>query len=89
MSHAFTSALALRELYRSGEASPVEVTDELLDRIERLNPVLHCYLTVTADLPRQAARTAEGREQEARRAGAPARALPCPNGGHRRTHGAT
>ncbi len=69
MSHAFTSALALRELYRSGEASPVEVTDELLDRIERLNPVLHCYLTVTAELAREAAKTAEVRYQEARRAG--------------------
>jgi len=69
MSYAFTSALELRDLYRRGEASPVEVTEELLSRIDRLNPTLHCYLTVTDELARSAAAEAEARYREGRRTG--------------------
>jgi Asp-tRNA(Asn)/Glu-tRNA(Gln) amidotransferase A subunit family amidase len=66
---AYTSALDLLELYRSGEASPVEVTEQTLDRIERLNPSLHCFLTVTGDRARAAAADAERRYAEARACG--------------------
>jgi aspartyl-tRNA(Asn)/glutamyl-tRNA(Gln) amidotransferase subunit A len=38
--------------------SPVELTDALLDRIERLNPRLNAYMTVTAEQARAAARSA-------------------------------
>jgi aspartyl-tRNA(Asn)/glutamyl-tRNA(Gln) amidotransferase subunit A len=38
--------------------SPLELTDALLDRIERLNPQLNAYMTVTADAARAAARGA-------------------------------
>jgi aspartyl-tRNA(Asn)/glutamyl-tRNA(Gln) amidotransferase subunit A len=41
------------------EISPVEVTDAVLDRIERLDPALNAYITVTADSARHAARAAE------------------------------
>ena len=34
----YTSAIELGRLYRSRELSPVEVTDAVLARIERLNP---------------------------------------------------
>lgn len=44
---------------KSRELSPVEVTEEVLQRIERLNPSLNAFLTVTADAAREAARTAE------------------------------
>src|SRR5688572_26677885 len=53
------SALELREGYRRRELSPVEVVDATLDRIERLNPTLNAYVTVTADLARDRARRAE------------------------------
>jgi aspartyl-tRNA(Asn)/glutamyl-tRNA(Gln) amidotransferase subunit A len=53
------SALELRDGYRRRELSPVEVVDATLDRIDRLNPTLTAYVTVTADLARQQARRAE------------------------------
>jgi aspartyl-tRNA(Asn)/glutamyl-tRNA(Gln) amidotransferase subunit A len=39
--------------------SPVEIVDAFLARIERLNPTLNAYCTVTADQARAAARRAE------------------------------
>jgi aspartyl-tRNA(Asn)/glutamyl-tRNA(Gln) amidotransferase subunit A len=44
---------------RAGELSPVELTDFYLARIERLNPVLNAFITVTADEARAAARAAQ------------------------------
>jgi aspartyl-tRNA(Asn)/glutamyl-tRNA(Gln) amidotransferase subunit A len=41
------------------ELSPVELTDLILERIDRLNPKLDAFITVTADLARAQARTAE------------------------------
>jgi amidase len=41
------------------EVSPVEITCAMLDRIERLDPRLHSYLTVTADQALAQARAAE------------------------------
>jgi aspartyl-tRNA(Asn)/glutamyl-tRNA(Gln) amidotransferase subunit A len=41
--------------YRARELSPVEVADALLERIDRLNPVLNAYVTVLdGDLQKQA-----------------------------------
>ncbi len=41
------------------EVSPVEVTQAVLDRIERLNPTLNAFMTVTGDAALKAARGAE------------------------------
>src|SRR6202171_929988 len=52
----------IRELgarYRKRELSPVEVTQALLARIERLDPVLHAFVTLTADRALADARAAE------------------------------
>jgi aspartyl-tRNA(Asn)/glutamyl-tRNA(Gln) amidotransferase subunit A len=52
----------IRELgarYRRRELSPVEVTQALLARIERLDPVLHAFVTRTADRALADARAAE------------------------------
>ncbi len=57
----FTPATELGRLIRDRELSPVEITDAVLDRIDRLNPVLRAYLTVTADLAREQARAADAR----------------------------
>jgi hypothetical protein len=51
----------LGRLFRAKKLSPVEVTDAVLARIERLNPKLNAYLTVTADHARELARAAEAR----------------------------
>ena len=53
------SATDLAALIRRRKVSPVEVIDAVLDRIERLNPQLNAYVTVTADEARRAARAAE------------------------------
>ncbi len=55
----FTSATDLLAAFRSRELSPVEVTRAVLDRIERLNPMLNAYLTVDAEGALAAARAAE------------------------------
>ena len=55
----FTSAAVLLDLYKSGQASPVEVTRVLLERIERLNPKLNAYLHVDVDGALTSARAAE------------------------------
>ncbi len=52
----------IRELsgrLRSGEISPVELVEQTLTRIERLEPQLNAYITVTAGLAREQARAAE------------------------------
>jgi amidase len=55
----YTPATQLAAAIRAKQLSPVEVTDAMLARIERLNPTLNAYCTVTAELARTAARTAE------------------------------
>ena len=45
---------------RTRRLSPVELTRECLARIERFNPVLNAFITVTADLALDQARIAEG-----------------------------
>jgi Asp-tRNA(Asn)/Glu-tRNA(Gln) amidotransferase A subunit family amidase len=57
----YTPATELGRLYRARQLSPVEVTEAVLARIERLNPKLNAYLTVTADHARELARAAEER----------------------------
>jgi aspartyl-tRNA(Asn)/glutamyl-tRNA(Gln) amidotransferase subunit A len=61
MSEAIAYA-TIRELgarYRARELSPVEVTRALLARIEKLDPVLHAFVTLTADRALADARAAE------------------------------
>ncbi|HEY8602583.1 MAG TPA: amidase family protein [Thermomicrobiales bacterium] len=55
----YLSALELRQLYTRRELSPVEVTAAILARIERLNPHLNAFLTVTAARAMAEARAAE------------------------------
>ena len=55
----YLSAIELRDRFRRRELSPVESTSAILERIERLNPTLGAYVTVTGDLARGQAREAE------------------------------
>jgi aspartyl-tRNA(Asn)/glutamyl-tRNA(Gln) amidotransferase subunit A len=59
MNLAFLTISELSELIRTKQVSPVEVTKLMLQRIERLNPTLNAYITVTPDLAMTAAREAE------------------------------
>ncbi|HVC34122.1 MAG TPA: amidase [Chloroflexota bacterium] len=55
----FTPATELAGKVRARELSPVEVVEAYLARIERINPVVNAYCTVTADLARAEARRIE------------------------------
>src|SRR5213080_4933364 len=54
-----TPATELVALIRAKKLSPVELTHAALDRIERLNPVVNAFCTLTADQALAAAREAE------------------------------
>lgn len=47
------------ELFRSRQASPVEVTQAILERIEVLNPQVNAFITVTAERAMKEAQQAE------------------------------
>jgi len=55
----YTSLLEVSELMRTKRLSPVELTREMLERIDRLNPSLGAYYTVFADQALAEARAAE------------------------------
>jgi aspartyl-tRNA(Asn)/glutamyl-tRNA(Gln) amidotransferase subunit A len=56
---AFTPATELAALIRRKALSPVELTEAILGRIERSNPALNAYCTVTAEEALAEARAAE------------------------------
>jgi amidase len=70
------TALELATSIADGQLSPVEVTDHYLDRIDRLNSQTGAFYTVTADLAKEQAATAEKLVSESRRAGEDPAALP-------------
>jgi amidase len=53
------TALQQAAAIRARDLSPVELTDHYLDRIERVNPQVGAYATVTAELARRQAKAAE------------------------------
>ena len=52
-------ATELAALIRRRKVSPVEVVDAVLDRIERINPRLNAFVTLTAEQARREAKAAE------------------------------
>ena len=58
--HTLTITEASAKL-RAGEITSVELAQAMLSRIEAHNPALNAYLTVTADLALEQARTADER----------------------------
>jgi aspartyl-tRNA(Asn)/glutamyl-tRNA(Gln) amidotransferase subunit A len=56
---AFASIEEIAALFRKRKLSPVELTKLILDRIDRLNPKLNAYITVTRELALAQAKKAE------------------------------
>jgi aspartyl-tRNA(Asn)/glutamyl-tRNA(Gln) amidotransferase subunit A len=56
---AYATIAELGARYRKRDLSPVEVTQALLARIEKLDPILHAFVTLTADTALAEARAAE------------------------------
>ena len=54
----YKSALELRDLYNRREASPVEVAEAVLGRIDQLNPDLNAFITLTPERALDQARAA-------------------------------
>ena len=65
------TASELLQLYRTGQASPVEAARAVHERIARLNPSLNAFCFVAPDASAQAARTSEARWLDHRKTGAP------------------
>jgi aspartyl-tRNA(Asn)/glutamyl-tRNA(Gln) amidotransferase subunit A len=55
----FLSAVELAAAYRARALSPVEVTESILRRIERVNPAINAFVTVTSDIALEAAKQSE------------------------------
>src|SRR5687767_2345157 len=55
----YTTIRELGARYRRRDVSPVEVTRELLSRIEKLDPTLHAFVTLTPERAIADARAAE------------------------------
>src|SRR5699024_7780041 len=53
-----TSALGLARAYRDGSTTPSEAVEHYLARIEELNETVGAFVTVTADMARDAAEVA-------------------------------
>jgi len=56
---AFATIAEIARLFRTGKLSPVELTELMLARIERTQPKLNAYITVTDELARVQAKRAE------------------------------
>src|SRR5712664_1345949 len=56
---AYATIAELSARYRKRDLSPVEVTQTLLARIEKLDPILHAFVTLTAERALADARAAE------------------------------
>jgi aspartyl-tRNA(Asn)/glutamyl-tRNA(Gln) amidotransferase subunit A len=72
---AYASIADLGARFRRKEVSPVEVVNALLQRIERLDPTLHCFVTLTRERALAEARAAEAKFQRGE-AGSPLLGIP-------------
>ena len=63
----FTPATELARMVAARELSPVEIVDTVLARIERLEPRINAFATLTADRARDAAGRPRRRSCRARR----------------------
>ena len=70
-----STAHELLALYRSGQASPVEATQAVLERAHRLNPKLNAFCLIDDEAALASARASESRWLAHRQQGAPIGAL--------------
>jgi aspartyl-tRNA(Asn)/glutamyl-tRNA(Gln) amidotransferase subunit A len=56
---AYLTLVEIRDLLRKGEVTAVELAESQLDRLERLEPDLNAFITVTRDEALEAARSAD------------------------------
>lgn len=55
----FMSAFEMREKIETQELSSLEITETIIERIEKINPILNAYCTPTFELARETAKKAD------------------------------
>lgn len=71
MSQSFATLVEVRNAIASKQVSAVELTRQVLQRIESLDPVLHCYNEVWADRALQVAKEVDQGQRQGELAGVP------------------
>ncbi|MFW9943063.1 MAG: amidase [Candidatus Thorarchaeota archaeon] len=55
----FISAYDMREKIKTQELTSLEITEMIIERIEKINPIIHAFCTPTFDLARETAKKAD------------------------------
>jgi len=55
----FMSAFEMREKIETQELSSIEITETIIERIEKVNPIINAYCTPTFELARETAKKAD------------------------------
>jgi len=55
----FMSAFEMREKIKTQELSSIEITETIIERIEKINPIINAYCTPTFELAREMAKIAD------------------------------
>ena len=65
----FLPAFEMREKITSQELSSTEITEFIIERIEKINPIINAYCTTTFDLARDMAKEADDRVKKGEKSG--------------------
>jgi len=65
----FLPAFEMKEKIASQELSSVEITEAIIERINKINPIINAYCTTTFDLARKMAKEADDRAKSGERSG--------------------
>jgi len=65
----FMSACDMAEKIKSQEISSVEITEAIIERIEKINPIINAYCTTTFDIAREMAEIADKRVKNGEKLG--------------------
>ncbi len=57
----FMSATEMLEKIKTQELTSQEITETIIERIEKINPIINAYCTTTIDLAREMAKIADER----------------------------
>jgi len=65
----FMSAIDMFEAIKRQELSSVEITETIIERIEKINPIINAFCTTTFDLAREMAREADNKVKKGEKLG--------------------
>ena len=65
----FLPAFKMKEMIASQELSSTEITEVIIERIEKINPIINAYCTTTFDLARDMAKEADDRVKKGEKLG--------------------